>query len=477
MFAKLTEVNQFVKTEKISFIDLKFANLFGGWHHVTIPARRLGAELMSEGIGFDASSTPGYKSVESGDMIIIPDLSTGFFDPFWDEPTLSFICNIYEADTKERFCRDPRYIATLTEEYLVSSGIATESRWGPEFEYYIFDNVEFHNHNHHSAVQIQSAEAPWKDQSNGSRNGFHMRSHQGYHAMPPLDNLYNIRSETAGIMEQCGIAVKYHHHEVGSSGQVEIEVESGGLTHMGDVVMITKYIAKMVALRHGKTATFMPKPLYDEPGSGMHFHQHLFKDGEPLFYDRNGYGGLSRLAHFYIAGILKHAPSLTGLTNPSTNSYKRLIPGFEAPVNLFFSLANRSSAVRIPKYATTADAKRIEFRTPDATCNPYFAMAAMLLAGIDGIRQNLDITKEGFGPYDINLFDKANAQIRQEITSVPDNLKSALQHLEADSDYLIKPGIFSESMIKTWIEEKLQNDYLGTRNRPTPFEFQMYYGT
>lgn len=477
MFSDNNEVLSYLKANHIGQVDLKFTDLFGAWHHITLPANAVSLTTFSEGVGFDGSSIPGFKTVESGDLVLVPDPKTGFLDPFWEIPTLSFICNIAEADTKQPFDRDPRRIAQKAEEYLRQSGIATESKWGPEFEYYVFEQVDFRNEPFYSYFKVESEEAIWCNYSNGGRrSGYQIADHHGYHAIPPQDTLYNIRAATVKALEECGIPVRYHHHEVGASGQIEIEVLMGPLTRMGDVVMLTKYIAKMVARRYGKTATFMPKPLYKEAGSGMHFHQHLFKAGEPLFYDANGYGGLSKMALAYIAGLLKHAPALTGLTNPSTNSYRRLVPGYEAPVNLFFSLANRSSAVRIPKYANTPSEKRIELRTPDATCNPYLAMAAMLLAGIDGIQQNLDITREGFGPYDVNLFDPANAAIRKEIKSVPDSLDKALEMLLADHAFLVKSGVFPTDLFTIWAKEKYEKEYLENRNRPTPFEFQLYYG-
>lgn len=477
MFTEPQEVLAYLQEQRIANLDLKFCDLFGGWHHITLPASAVTLATFTQGTGFDGSSTSGFKSVESGDMVLLPDLSTGFRDPFWEAPTLSFICNIAEADTRQPFPRDPRYIAQQAEAYLKKTGIATESLWGPEFEYYIFEQVDFRNDNYYSYFKIDSAEAIWCNYHNGGgRSGYQIAEHHGYHAIPPQDTLFNIRAATVQALEECGVPVRYHHHEVGSSGQVEIEVLTGPLTRMGDVVMLTKYVAKMVARRYGKTATFMPKPLYKEAGNGMHFHQHLFKNGQPLFYDAQGYGGLSSLALSYVAGLLKHAPALTALTNPSTNSYRRLVPGYEAPVNLFFSLANRSSAVRIPKYADSPGEKRIELRTPDATCNPYLAMAAMLLAGLDGVLRNLDISREGFGPFDLNLFDPANEHIRRNIKSVPDALDKALEHLQAEHDFLVQPGVFPADLISIWIKEKYQKEYLENRNRPTPYEFQLYYG-
>ncbi|MDD5766182.1 MAG: type I glutamate--ammonia ligase [Candidatus Marinimicrobia bacterium] len=477
MFDTIDRVFSYIKEKNIIFIDLKFSDLFGGWHHITLPAPRFDQLTLEEGIGFDASSMAGFKSLEAGDMVLLPDIYTGFNDPFFNYPTLSFICNIAEADSRKRFGRDPRFIAQQSEDFLRSTGIATESKWGPEFEYYIFNKVDFRNDSFYTYFKIDSEEAEWANYQNESnQSGYQIAHHKGYHAIPPFDVLNNIRTETVHVLESCGVPIKYHHHEVGSSGQVEIEVVLGSLTRMGDIAMLTKYIAKNVAKKFGKTATFMPKPLYQEAGSGMHFHQHLFKNGLPLFYDKSGYGGLSQLALSYTAGILKHAPALTGLTNPSTNSFRRLVPGYEAPVSLFFSLANRSSAVRIPKYTTNPMEKRIEFRPPDATCNPYIAMSAMLLAGIDGIQNKLDIRQEGFGPFDVNLFAKENGHVREKITSIPTSLENALDCLNRDNDFLTRNAIFPPDLISTWIQEKMNKDLLEDRNRPTPYEFLLYYG-
>ncbi|MFA4838236.1 MAG: type I glutamate--ammonia ligase [Candidatus Neomarinimicrobiota bacterium] len=477
MFDAIDRVFSYIKDKDIAFIDLKFTDLFGGWHHITLPAPRFDQQTVEEGIGFDASSMAGFKALEAGDMVLIPDIRTGFLDPFFNYPTLSFICNIAEADSRKRFGRDPRFIAQQSEDYLRSTGIATESKWGPEFEYYIFDKIDFRNDPYYTYFKIDSEEAEWANyQGEGNRSGYQIAHHKGYHAIPPFDVLNDIRTETVRVLESCGVPVKYHHHEVGSSGQVEIEVVLDTLTRMGDVTMLTKYIAKNVARKFGKSATFMPKPLYHEAGTGMHFHQHLFKNSQPLFYDKSGYGGLSQLALSYTAGILKHAPALTGFTNPSTNSFRRLVPGFEAPVSLFFSLANRSSAVRIPKYTTNPMEKRIEFRPPDATCNPYIAMSAMLLAGIDGIQNKLDIRQEGFGPFDVNLFAEENGHVREKIASIPTSLENALDCLDRDNDFLTRHAIFPSDLISTWIQEKMKMDFLEDRNRPTPYEFLLYYG-
>jgi glutamine synthetase len=458
------DIEKIIAEQHIEMVDLKYSDLFGGWRHVTLPASHAGTEVLEKGIGFDSSSLPGFKTVESGDMCLLPDPATAFMDPFWEKPTLSLICDIVEADTRKPFSRDPRGIAGKAEEFLKSTGIADRSFWGPEFEYHIFDPADSD-----LATPALTGEIIQRNNSAGKP------AKSGYHAVPPFDRFFNLRSETASLLEEAGIEVRYHHHEVGASSQQEIEVLLGPLTRMGDVAMMVKYFVKMTALKHGLRATFMPKPIFAEAGSGMHFHQHLFRDGEPLFYDRDGYAGLSETALSYVAGILLHAPALLGLTNPSTNSYKRLVPGYEAPVNLFFSLANRSAAVRVPKYAEEPDEKRIEFRPPDATCNPYLAMAAMLLAGIDGIKNRLDPSKLGFGPYDQNLFLPENEAILKSIKSLPASLDSALNALQEDHRFLTEGNVFTEDLLQTWVDTKMTGEFLDVRNRPHPREFDLYF--
>jgi len=518
------DVSRFIKERGIQMVDLKFCNLFGGWHHITLPAYHATPAVLEEGVGFDSSSTPGYKELEAGDMCLLPDLSTGFEDPFWDKPTLSFICNIAEADTRTLFYRDPRVIARKAEDYLKATGIADLSLWGPEFEFYVFDAVFHQDSSNWSAYRIEAREAVWDTYpdnppsppfSKGGKGGItpplgHSIRHQGgYHAIPPLDKYYNLRSEVTQLLHEAGVEVHYHHHEVGGPSQSEIEVVLGPLTRMGDSALMIKYFVKMTAHRNGLSATFMPKPLYGEAGSGMHFHQHLFKEiiplnpplrkgekggsagkgekGEPpfskggqgglqpVFYDAKGYAGLSKTALSYIAGILHHGRALLALTNPSTNSYKRLVPGYEAPVNLFFSLANRSAAIRVPKYTRSPESKRMEFRPPDATCNPYLAMAAMLLAGIDGVKKKMDPTKMGFGPYDQNLFSPQHAGLREKIKTVPASMKEAFEALQEDHDFLLQGDVFRKDIIQTWIDYKLSREFMEVRNRPHPYEIALYY--
>jgi len=460
----------------IEMIDLKYIDLFGRWQHLSMPRKRLSEELFTEGEPFDGSSAPGYKSVESGDMVIIPDITTAEVDIFWARPTISMICDICEADTKQHFNRDPRGVAKRAEEFLRREGIGHNSMWGPEFEFYIFDSVCVKEDINTSFYLIDSIEAAWNSGMNGERNLGHKIPNQGgYHAIPPLDAMYNLRAEMCAQLEKAGIPVRYHHHEVGGPGQSEIETMLDTLLQMGDNTMRAKYIIKNVAKQYNKTVTFMPKPLYNEAGNGMHFHQLLVDaDGKNLFYDEKGYAGLSQLARYYIGGMLYHGRALLAFTNASTNSYKRLVPGFEAPTRLFYGQANRSAAVRIPKYAIKPQDKRIEFRPPDATCNIYFAMAAQLMAGIDGIRNKIDPDKLFMGPYDQNVKHIA-PELLAKIASVPSSLRDACEALDKDHAFLLEGGVFSQDIIDTWIDYKVNKEHYAVRNRPHPYEIKLYF--
>jgi glutamine synthetase len=471
MFQTFEQARRYIDENGIQIVDLKFCDLYGRWHHLTVPGSQFSPELMENGIGFDGSAV-GLKSVKAGDMVLVPELSTAALDPYWQAPTISFICTTLEADTHAIFPNDPRNIAIRAEEYLKSTGIASDSRWGPEFEFYIFDSVSFEYGANRASYRIDCSEADWNSSEGG--HGHYIPLHGGYHAIPPKDQFYNLRSEMCLRLEAMGVPVKYHHHEVGGPGQSEIETPMMGLVQAGDATMIIKYVSKMTAHQNGKTVTFMPKPLYGEAGSGMHFHQHLFKDGTNVFYDAQGYGCLSQTALHYIGGLLTHGPALLAFTNPSTNSYSRLVPGFEAPVNAFFSLGNRSAAVRIPKYATQPDTARMEFRPPDATCNVYLALAAMLLAGIDGIQRKIDPTEAGFGPFDANIFAWTDEQ-RGQIKSLPATLNEALVALENDHDFLLAGDVFSEVLIKQWVDYKRNQEYYPVRNRPHPYEMSLYF--
>jgi glutamine synthetase len=471
MFQTFEQAQKYVQDYNVEMVDLKFCDLWGRWHHLTIPAGQFEPDIMNKGIGFDGSAV-GLKSVKAGDMVLIPDLGTGFMDPFWDTPTLSFICTTLEADTHAIFENDPRNIAIRAEAHLKATGIADESRWGPEFEFYIFDRVSYEYGINRAYYEIFSAEADWNSAQGG--HGHYIPPHGGYHAIPPKDTLYKLRTEISSNLDRMGVPVKYHHHEVGGPGQCEIETPMMGLVQSGDACMIIKYVTKMTAHTRGQTATFMPKPLFGEAGSGMHFHQHLFKKKKNVFYDASGYGCISRDGLYYIGGLLAHGPALLAITNPSTNSYRRLVPGYEAPVNAFFSLGNRSAAVRIPKYANQPGTARMEFRPPDATGNVYLMLAAMLMAGLDGIKNKIDPTASGFGPIDQNIFAWSEEQ-RAAIKSLPSSLNEALHALEDDHDFLMADGVFSEELIHQWVDYKRNTEYFAVRNRPHPYEMSLYF--
>ncbi len=471
MFQLFDQAAQYIDQNQIQMVDLKFCDLWGRWHHLTVPAGQFLPEILESGIGFDGSAV-GLKSVKAGDMVLIPDLSTGFIDPFWEASTLSFICITLEADTHQIFAHDPRNLAIRAESYLQETRIADRSMWGPEFEFYIFDNVAFESGVNHASYRLQSNEADWNSATGG--HGHYIPLHGGYHAIPPKDQLFNLRSEMTLKLEAMGVPVKYHHHEVGGPGQSEIETPMMGLIQAGDATMLVKYVSKMTAHARGKTVTFMPKPLHGEAGSGMHFHQHLFQDETNIFYDPRGYGNMSKSALNYIGGLLKHGPALLAFTNPSTNSFRRLVPGYEAPVNAFFSLGNRSAAVRIPKYANQPHTARIEFRPPDATCNVYLALSAQLLAGLDGILNEIDPTKEGYGPIDANIFNWSESQ-RAHIHKLPSSMREAMEALTNDHDFLLSGDVFTEEMIEQWIQHKMESEYYAVRDRPHPYEMSLYF--
>jgi glutamine synthetase len=475
MSEKFRSALEFAEQQNIEMVDLKFCDLFGRWHHLSIPISQFDETVFTRGVAFDGSSVPGFKKLEAGDMVLIPDTETMLIDKFWNQKTLSFISSAYEADTLELFKNDPRNVAFRAQQFLKETGIADESLWSPEFEFYIFDSVTYMNDINLACYRIDSEEADWNSGVEEEQNLGHKIPRQGgYHAIPPLDNLFNLRAKMVQYIEECDIPVRYHHHEVGGPGQSEIEIHLHPLLKTGDVTMMVKYIIRMVANKNNKTVTFMPKPLYNEAGSGMHIHVQLWKNGENLFYDEKGYAGLSQIALYFIGGILKHGPALLAFTNPSTISYKRLVPGFEAPVKAIFGLANRSAAIRIPKYTNTAETKRLEFRPPDATCNIYLAVSALLMAGIDGVNKKIDPTKEGFGPYDINIFKIPRAE-QEKIKSLPTSLKEALDALAADHDFLLEGNIFSEQLIESWIDHKLNKEFNEVRSRPHPYEMSLYY--
>ena len=474
MFQTYNVTRQYIEEHDIQAIDLKFCDLWGRLHHITLPASQFKPALMEEGIGFDGSSI-GLKNVKAGDMVMVPDLSTGFRDPFWDVPTLSFLCNALDASNFEIFSNDPRNIARQAASLLADSGIASRSLWGPEFEFYVFDRVRIENRRHRAGYQFVSLESAFGGEADGDMSGgTFIPLQEGYHAAPPKDRHFNLRQEIIQHLNKMNIPVKYHHHEVGSMGQMEIETPMLDLLTAGDAITLIKYTTKMVASRHDKSVTFMPKPIYGEAGSGMHFHQQLFQGEENLFYDPQGYANLSHLAQAYIAGLLHHGPSLLALTNPSTNSYRRLIPGYEAPVNAFYSLGNRSAAIRIPKYAQQSHNVRIEFRPPDATGNPYLTLAAQLLAGMNGLKKEMDPTQMGFGPIDEDVFSWSPEK-RKSIKPLPTSLEEALQALEKDHDFLLRGQVFSRELIADWVEHKRDKECQPVRRRPHPYEMHLYF--
>ena len=471
MFQEFKQARQFIDEHKIQLVDLKYCDLWGRLHHLTISANLFTPKLMASGIGFDGSSV-GLKDVKAGDMVMVPDITTGFQETFSDVPILSFISTILNADTHEIFNNDPRNLAQRAESYLKSTGIATKSYWGPEFEFYVFDSAAYENEMHRVGYSFNSKSAEWSSAEGSS--GAYIPVHGGYHAAPPKDRFFNLRNEITLHLKAIRIPVKYHHHEVGSPGQLEIEIPMMGLVPAGDAIMLVKYTTKMVASKHEKAVTFMPKPIYAEAGNGMHFHQQVFNQDQNLFFDADGYGHLSQTARYYIGGLLYHGPAVLALTNPSTNSYRRLVPGYEAPVNAFYSLGNRSAAIRIPKYASQPETARFEFRPPDATSNPYLAMAAQLMAGIDGIQRKMDPSELGFGPFDEDVFSWTDKQ-REVIKPLPTSLDGALQALKEDHDFLLAGDVFSEELIENWIEYKREVECYPVHNRPHPYEMSLYF--
>ena len=472
MFQTYNITRQYIEDHDIQAVDLKFSDLWGRNHHLTLPASQFKPALMEEGIGFDGSSI-GLKNVKAGDMVLVPDLSTGFRDPFWDVPTLSFLCNALNASTFEVFTNDPRNIVKRAAAYLQETDIASSSRWGPEFEFYLFDQVRIENRMHRAGYHFISHESEFSAAREGGKGSF-IALGEGYHAAPPKDQHANFRQDVTQHLKKMNIPVKYHHHEVGSLGQMEIETPLLEMTQAGDVITLIKYTTKMVASRYGKSVTFMPKPIFGEAGNGMHFHQQLLQGEENLFYDPEGYGFLSHTARAYTAGLLHHGPALLALTNPSTNSYRRLVPGYEAPVNAFYSLGNRSAAIRIPKYARQPHSARIEFRPPDATANPYLSLAAQLMAGIDGIQQQMDPAEMGFGPIDADIFSWSEKK-RKQIKPLPTSLEEALRALEKDHDFLLAGDVFSKELIEDWIEHKREKECTPVRRRPHPYEMHLYF--
>ena len=472
MFSNAEEVLAFVKDEDVKFIDIRFCDLPGVMQHFNIPAQTFDEDAFIEGQMFDGSSIRGFKSIHESDMKLIPDPQTAYVDPFRVEKTLIMNFSIVDPFTDEPYERDPRQIARRAEEYLRSTGIADTAYFGAEAEFYVFDDVRFATGPQGGYYHIDSIEAAWNTgrAEEGGNRGYKTRYKGGYFPVPPVDHFADIRDRMCLQMAQVGLAVERSHHEVGTAGQQEINYRFNTLLHAGDDMMKFKYVIKNSAWQAGKTATFMPKPLFGDNGSGMHTHQSLWRDGEPLFYDANGYGGLSDLARWYIGGLLAHGPSLLAFTNPSMNSYHRLVPGFEAPINLVYSARNRSACVRIPLTGDSPKAKRIEYRVPDPSANPYLAFSAQLMAGLDGIRNRI----EPPDPIDKDLYELPPEEL-EDIAQLPTSLPEVLHALEDDHDYLTEGGVFTQDLLGAWVDYKRAHEIDPIRLRPHPHEFELYF--
>jgi glutamine synthetase len=471
------DVLKLIKTRDVKCVDFKFMDFPGLWQHFTVPANQLEESSFEEGFGFDGSSIRGWQGIEESDMLIMPDAATAMIDPFTQVATLSLVCNVVDPITKEKYSRDPRNVALKAEAYLQSTGIGDTSYFGPELEFFILDDVRFSTGVNHGYHYVDCVEGRWNsgreeniDESGHSHNlAYKPRYKEGYFPVPPTDKFQDLRTEMMMTMIECGIEVEAQHHEVATAGQAEIDMRFSPLTLAADRCLLFKYITKNVAQRHGKTVTFMPKPLFGDNGSGMHTHQSIWKGGKPLFAGA-GYAGLSETGLHYIGGLLKHAPALCALTNPTTNSYKRLVPGFEAPVNLAYSQRNRSACCRIPMYSPSPKAKRVEWRCPDPSCNPYLAFAAMLMAGLDGIQNRINPG----APLDKNIYDLP-AEDAKKVKQVPGSLEGALEALEKDHAFLLKGDVFTADVIEGWINYKRKHEVDAMRLRPHPHEFELYF--
>lgn len=476
MFTTIKEAITYCEQNSISMIDFKMIDLNGRWRHITIPAARLDEKIMQYGIGFDGSNY-GYAPVEKSDMVFIPELSSAHLEPFTEEPTLTMVGNVCVIGAQENrpFDQYPRNVALRAEQFMRDNGFADTMIIGPEFEFHLLDHISYECKPNKVAYALDAMQAEWNSGLDGETQnlGYHVPVKGGYHAAPPYDTTFSFRSKVCMLLEDWGVKVKYHHHEVGGPCQLEIEVELGDMVDMADQTMIIKYVIKNAAIAAHKTATFMPKPIFAEAGNGMHVHMLLMKDGKPLFYDANGYSGLSEQAHWFMGGILRHAKSLCAITNPSTNSFKRLVPGYEAPVTIGYATSNRSAVIRIPAYAKSPETKRFELRNPDATCNPYYAYAAILMAGLDGIANQIDPQKNGWGPYDFNLYHLSDEE-KSRLSALPRTLDEALDALEADHQYLTQGGVFPEILIQTWIKNK-RAEAESINRIPHPAEFAYYY--
>jgi len=464
------EALEFAKAREAKMLDLKFMDFPGMWQHFSVPIHQLSEDSFEEGFGFDGSSIRGWQAIHTSDMLVIPDPDTAMMDPITEVPTLSLICNIVDPITKERYTRDPRNISQKAEAYLKSTGIADTAYFGPEAEFFIFDDIRYDSRENCSYYFIDSIEGQWNTGAEEMPNlGYKPRYKEGYFPVAPTDSMQDLRTEMVLLLESVGIDIEAQHHEVATAGQGEIDIRFSPLTEMADKLMTYKYILKNVARRHGKTLTFMPKPIFGDNGTGMHTHQSLWKGGKPLFAG-SGYAGLSDMALYYIGGILKHANALCALVAPTTNSYKRLVPGFEAPVNLAYSSRNRSAGIRVPMYSPSPKAKRVEVRFPDCTCNGYLAFAAMLMAGLDGIQNKIDPGQ----PLDKDIYELGPEELK-DVPSVPGSLEKALDALEADHEFLLRGDVFTPDAIEVWLSYKRKREVDAVRLRPHPYEFTLYF--
>ncbi|MGC0250885.1 type I glutamate--ammonia ligase [Pseudactinotalea sp. Z1748] len=472
MFSSAEEAIAFTKDEGVEFVDVRFCDLPGVMQHFNIPVEAFEEGAFSDGLMFDGSSIRGFQAIHESDMKLVPDVSSAFVDPFRTHKTLVVNFSIVDPFTDEPYSRDPRNVAAKAEAFLNSTGIADTVFFGPEAEFYLFDDIRYGTTQHSGFYHIDSVEAAWNTgrEEDGGNLGYKTRYKGGYFPVPPNDQFADLRDSMVSMLREVGLVPERAHHEVGTAGQQEINYQFNTLRAAADDLMKFKYIVKNVAWHNGKSATFMPKPLYGDNGSGMHSHQSLWKDGEPLFFDEQGYGGLSDTARWYIGGLLSHAPSLVAFTNPSTNSFRRLVPGFEAPVNLVYSARNRSACIRIPITGSSPKSKRVEFRVPDPSANPYLAFSAMLMAGLDGIRNRIEPPE----PIDKDLYELPPEE-HNAIAQVPASLEGALAALADDHDYLTEGDVFTPDLIETWIEYKRTEEIDSLRQRPHPHEFALYY--
>ena len=466
------DVIEFARSTGIQMVDLRFVDLPGTWQHFSIPINQLEPGVFEQGLGFDGSSIRGFQQIHESDMLLVPDAGTAFVDPCLRVPTLCLICDVRDPATEGPYSRDPRYIAKKAEQYLIRSGIATTSYWGPEAEFYIFNSIRYDQTSHSGFYHIDSEEGIWNSGRNGDQPnlGARPRYKEGYFPVPPVDKLQDLRSEIVLRMQDAGIEVEVHHHEVGTAGQAEIDMRFDTLTRMADKVMLYKYIVKATCYERGYTATFMPKPLFGDNGSGMHTHQSLWNSDSNLFFDESQYALISEMCRHYIGGLLKHAPAILAFAAPTTNSYRRLVPGYEAPINLVYSQRNRSACIRIPMLGKNPKVKRLEFRAPDPSCNPYLTFAALLMAGLDGVRNRI----EPPAPIDQDIYEMSLEE-RAHVKSTPGSLPEVLDALEADHAFLLEGDVFTPDVIETWLDYKRQREAEQVALRPHPYEFFLYY--